>query len=230
MQSWVYVLFSPFFPSLGWDRLCTRALVGGCHILHIYRDRIWASLYSLLTPHQDNDTWKCFLLAVSLTICIKLALCILKHMISGGTSKNGIRFAIFSTGLQYYSLYFYIIFLSAKRFVLLFLRPWPVCMHTHQMFPPTFMSAADFVVANVMFSSILPARHQAVKLFQSSEVNASKPRYFARWSHWNAEWHTDLEKGFLFGGNEWALCFEASVHAAECDIYPVGWWSVKEGV
>lgn len=133
---------------------------------------------------------------------IKLALCILKYMISGGTSKNGTPFTIFSTWLQKswildnITAYMFVIFLSAKYFILLYLRPWPVCMHTHQMFPPTFMSAADFVVANVMFSSILPARHQAVKLFQSSEVNASKPQYFARRSRWNAEQAYRLGKRF----------------------------------
>ncbi len=43
--------------------------------------------------------------------------------------------------------------------------------------PSPFMRGADFLVANVMLSSMLPARHQAVKLFQSTEVNASKAWY-----------------------------------------------------
>lgn len=54
---------------------------------------------------------------------------------------------------------------------------WPVCMQTCQMFLSPFMRGADFLVANVMLSSILPARHRAVKLFQSTEVNASKAWY-----------------------------------------------------
>lgn len=110
---------------------------------------------------------------------------ILKHMISCGTCENGITFTIFSTRLseaavlkrqkQLDNIAAYIFeLLFQTNFILLYLHLWPVCMHIHQIFPPTFMSTADFVVANVMLSSILTARHQAVKLFQSSELNASK--------------------------------------------------------
>lgn len=118
-------------------------------------------------------------------------------------------------------------FVSANCFILLYRLPWPVCMHTHQMFPPTFMSAADFVVANVMSSSILPARHQAVKLFQSSEVNASKPWYFARWSLWNAVGAYWLRKRFFVWWKWQTVCFEASVHVTECDIYPTSLMACK---
>lgn len=52
---YLFILRTVFAPGPWWEVViaCTYT-----------KDIIWASLFSLLTPHQDNDTWKCFLLAI----------------------------------------------------------------------------------------------------------------------------------------------------------------------
>lgn len=165
------------------------AVVRGCHTLHMYEREAQASRCGLLTPRQDNDTWAGFLLAGLLTLASSY---ILKPMIPGGTCENGIT-VLFSaagflhiwkvvmrslpkSGLVGITVCVFPILLF--RFLYSFTLSSMACLYANMPnVPSPFMRGADFLVANVMLSSILPARHRAVKLFQSTEVNASKAWY-----------------------------------------------------
>ncbi len=113
-------------------------------------------------------------------------------MIPGGTCENGITVLFSAAGFLHIwkvvmrSLrksgldgitvcVFPILLFRVFCFLYSFTLSSMACLYANMPnVPSPFMRGADFLVANVMLSSMLPARHQAVKLFQSTEVNASK--------------------------------------------------------
>lgn len=113
-------------------------------------------------------------------------------MIPGGTCENGITVLFSVAGvlhiwivdknwsekhpwLYYTSFFFFLPCSSNKNSLYGFLLSSVACLYANMPnVPVPFMKEADFLVANVMFSSILPARRRAVKLFQSAEVNSGE--------------------------------------------------------